>query len=347
MPNLKKAASESELPHLSLSISLPFPCLPSPSSSPILLSNGKPLKSSLKSPSIPSISDTLRPTHLRTRSAPATPTHKNVHFAEEKDQLESVRVFSLFAKPASLSSPREDTETETDNERDLYFSNSFPFPCIPLSSIAAIFHLDDTTSTIPSPFPSPNANILLESLLLSSAESIPVLTGFLIVRNIAYEKVVAVRFTMDNWQTTSEVLARHAPSLALTTAPPTVSRGSKDDDMWDRFAFTIRLEGYAFKLQERVMWLVARYATAGGEWWDNNEGHDYRIGFKPVHPVSVSPNTCSTFQHIFLLEHAFLARDRFSDGLNLSYTDCNHHAPRQTQPTQLRLALLAARGAYA
>src|SRR6202022_2339578 len=69
------------------------------SSHPILLSNGKPLKSSLKSrsPSASSIPDDVRSMHLRVRSAPTSPfLSKNVHFPEKKeDGLESVRVFDL------------------------------------------------------------------------------------------------------------------------------------------------------------------------------------------------------------------------------------------------------------
>ncbi|KAF7304288.1 CBM21 domain-containing protein [Mycena chlorophos] len=123
----------------------------------ILLANGKPLKSSLKSsrsaPHVPSH-------HLRARSAPSTPslspptpgtpgassdaeegdhdpaafaealgleydapspsTPKAVHFPPPEEGLESVRVFKRTARPASVSFPlsSDDNETETETETD-------------------------------------------------------------------------------------------------------------------------------------------------------------------------------------------------------------------------------------
>ncbi|KAJ7726349.1 hypothetical protein B0H16DRAFT_267110 [Mycena metata] len=119
----------------------------------ILLSNGKPLKSSLKSSS--SAPHSLHHGHhLRARSAPSTPslmspgssgatsptsqdgigegwehleegsegvlspgTPKAVHFPAP-DSLEDVRVFRRGARPASVSFPLGDEETETETETD-------------------------------------------------------------------------------------------------------------------------------------------------------------------------------------------------------------------------------------
>ncbi|KAJ7022641.1 hypothetical protein C8F04DRAFT_1272456 [Mycena alexandri] len=120
----------------------------------ILLSNGKPLKSSLKSSS--SAPHSLHHHHLRapstpsltspvagsSASSPTTPggeaaanpwdvldgesegamspgTPKAVHFPAP-DSLEDVRVFRRSARPASVSFPlEEETETETETDRDV------------------------------------------------------------------------------------------------------------------------------------------------------------------------------------------------------------------------------------
>ncbi|PIL31271.1 hypothetical protein GSI_05969 [Ganoderma sinense ZZ0214-1] len=276
-------------------------------STPVILSNGKPLKSSLKSSaSSPTISE-LPTKHVRAQSAPATPSlGKNVHFAEKDSGLETIRVFNRTGKPASLSKPPgEETETETEAE-----SSSYPFPVLsttPIASTASatLLHEIDSgagrTSAVPKSNPSPYANVFLETLALPRTRP-PTLRGTVLVRNIAFEKVVAVRFTLDDWQTTSEVMCKHVVSLpglpppfprprTLGDVAGNIATGQPAEDdhkegsglAWDRFSFTIRLEDYESKLSERTLFLVVRYNPGGGgEWWDNNDGANYRTGFRRV-----------------------------------------------------------------
>ncbi|KAI0778891.1 hypothetical protein BD413DRAFT_609439 [Trametes elegans] len=286
------------------------PSLPRTPSTPIILSNGKPLKSSLKSSaSTPNITD-LPSKHVRAQSAPSTPSNiKNVHFAEKDSGLETVRVYNRTGKPASLSKPPgEETETETEAE------SSFPFPLLPSSPMntapppTLIHEIDpstERTNPIPKLNPSPYANVFLETLALPRTRP-PTLRGTVLVRNLSFEKSVAVRFTLDEWQTTSEVLCKHV--VSLPGLPPPFPRARTMGDVaggiatgqavedekkeqagpaWDRFSFTIRLEDYEAKLSERTLYLVVRYNPgSGGEWWDNNDGKNYRVGFRRA---TVSP----------------------------------------------------------
>jgi hypothetical protein len=77
-----------------------------------------------------------------------------------------------------------------------------------------------------------------------------------------------VRYTLDEWETVNDVLACYD--------------GNRDG--WDRFRFSISLGDKA--LQERVVWFVGKYAGGAGEcvaeWWDNNQGKNYRVAFKEV-----------------------------------------------------------------
>jgi hypothetical protein len=288
------SCSPEDTPLLTASTSPGYPTLSCVSSRPILLSNGTRLKSSLKS---------MRSTHLRAKSAPATPL--NVHFPERKeDGLESVRIFSFKAKPASCEGG-DGTETETET------NSRFPFPRFGTNSsgpgpfpLAFVVDYETTgaTSTIPVPNPPPYANIYFESAAFVQpkapsyplAPTAPHLTGTILVRNVAYEKHVAVRFTLDEWQTTSEVAARYVVSVPVLPWEKTRSRTpgnavrmtenarnpSPTPLTWDRFSFDVRLD---CKLQECVLWFVGRYTATGeggGEWWDNNSGLNFRIGFK-------------------------------------------------------------------
>ncbi|CAL1694777.1 unnamed protein product [Somion occarium] len=303
--------------------------LPRTPSTPIILSSGKPLKSSLKSSSSsPSVAGDFahRTKHLRAQSAPSTPSaHKNVHFAGEDDNdssLVSVRVFNRSGKPASLSKPPgDDTETETEAENGPSSApSSYPFPSFadssPLSQsiLHEINQSPAATSPVPQPNPSLSDNVFLETITLPRTRP-PTLRGTVLVRNLAFEKTVAVRFTLDDWVTTSEVLCKHVVSLPGLPPPfpkekkPDVDNASKivndvvDEEeepkrpAWDRFSFTIRLEDYELKLSERTLWLVVRYYVPssyvgpGGEWWDNNEAKNYRVGFRRA---SISPLTTTT-----------------------------------------------------
>ncbi|KAG1859793.1 putative phosphatase regulatory subunit-domain-containing protein [Suillus subluteus] len=308
---------------------VPFPCRspsPPPSSprpqpcraSSIILPNGKLLKSSLKS-STSTLSITTPPLepqrisnhlHLRSRSEPSTPTAhapKNVHFPDTDIGLASIRIFSRSARPAAVSTPDDETETEGEDQP----STGFPFP--KFSSTISNFEMDTAiSSVVPTTTHPPHANILIESLTFSQASSKgvnPYLSGTLLVRNLAYEKHVAVRFTLDEWQTVSEVRAQHV--VSVPSLPPVFSLSSSskttvgdlvalgpDKRGWDRFSFLIRLEDYAHSLGSRVLWLAARYRVhstylsskevsgPGGEWWDNNNGGNYRVAFRPAQPTS-------------------------------------------------------------
>jgi hypothetical protein len=103
------------------------------------------------------------------------------------------------------------------------------------------------------------------------------------VRNVACEKRVVARFTIDDWTTVSEVLARYTG--------PAVSGAHHGDDVddgkWDRFAFSISLEFHASRRagtsshpRTLTLLLAVRFTAPGvGEWWDNNGGNNFCIMF--------------------------------------------------------------------
>ncbi|KAH8798481.1 putative phosphatase regulatory subunit-domain-containing protein [Flagelloscypha sp. PMI_526] len=293
------------------------------SHSAILLANGKPLKSSLKSSTKSTIGKTSI-NHGRIHGAPSKPhsgvtpgadedsqgrSHnritppplKNVRFA---DILASVRLFHRFASPASIlllpnsvSENDDDIEPSSD-EGDSFNCGLWSTPWSSQSTIRSepvpFFQIDSLAST---PIPLRSANwtmdryIVLESLILVGGVSLskarPMnnddlrLAGTVLVRNVSFEKKVDIRFTLDNWDTVSEV-GRCDIHQAETEL---------NDHGWDRFSFTIRLCDYVRSLPSKTLFLAARFqAENSQEWWDNNSGSNYTMRFREVTMRRSVPN---------------------------------------------------------
>lgn len=187
------------------------------------------------------------------RSCPTTPScPKYVHF---DNQLERVKLFLRDQKPEVVSrqgSPElSDAESEDDREVETVLQIKLPnFP---------------TTHPL-------NADMYLESLFLNDSRD--ALRGVVVVRNYSFQKWVAVRFTFDWWQTTSEVSASYQDSI----------RGGT----FDRFTFVVKLSDLLERIEEKTLFLCVRYNTDGRELWDSNNGQNYQILFERQAKVVVS-----------------------------------------------------------
>ncbi|KAJ3730086.1 putative phosphatase regulatory subunit-domain-containing protein [Lentinula guzmanii] len=267
--------------------------------------------SSASNPSAPG-SGTISPTTPKSVHFPSLPTHlERVRIFHK-----SAKPAALLA--ARAQGEETETETETDRGSDWGYGfrgmttarpshASFPFPRMnnsPLSSSNSVWppspavgaseyqngatklELDMTGYPVPNPAsipPVPGTNILLESISLSSSlpEDKLHLQGAFIVRNLAFHKDVAVRFTADDWSTVSEIKASWTANFP---SPFLAQRSSiKDTDTWDRFTFSLNLSDYTLaSLPSKVIYFVGRYNTPGGEYWDNCGGRNWRVKFKLV-----------------------------------------------------------------
>ena len=177
----------------------------------------------------------------------------------------------------------------------------------------------------PSVLQASEARVHLESVTFStpstSSPSSPagssggVLKGTILIENVSFGKSVFVRFTLDEWQTTSEVGATYVSSLPVIQPPsPSSSHhmrvASESGDgtssspvpsasarQWDRFAFTINLSSVRH-LHTRRLFLVVRYNPqewVGAEFWDNNRGRNYCFVFEKekVNPRGGVPSPSS------------------------------------------------------
>lgn len=291
--------------------------------------SGEPVKSSLKQFPISASVFVTRadssPSSLPTRSlqnyksAPSTPHYpttpgasKNVHF---DTHLEHVKLFKHKQKPAAVSrdgSP-EQTETETEEEKDAY--TKFPYLYAKKAGFSppgSAGHREGTSPAPPTPgspidveeqlvlrlpnFPSStklrvDRSVFLERVYL--ADDLRSVRGTVRVRNLAFEKWVAVRFTLDGWKTVSEVSAEWSESLSS-------GDGEKDQIGVDRFTFSLKLNELlnwprgAGAHETKSMSLCLRYTAGGEEIWDNNDGNNYQLDFRKRIASMGTPSTPGT-----------------------------------------------------
>jgi hypothetical protein len=251
----------------------------SSSTTPIYRKNGTPVKSSLKSSRSSPSAD---PSEISARrpSLPNTPSmEKIVHFDA---QLEQIKFFKKDHKPSSISREGSPEDTEEDSE----FVSSGPdhhqlmrrkgMSFYPGSSeeekIRQTLVLDQLNIPLRNALAQPDEilgsnDVKLEKIGLSADAKL--IEGTIIVRNLAFEKWIAVRFTFDRWQTTSEVSARYRESIREYNV--------------DRFEYSIRVPDVTCcKIEEKRLFVAIRYTTAGREIWDNNNCENYQLRFKRV-----------------------------------------------------------------
>ncbi|KAG2107937.1 putative phosphatase regulatory subunit-domain-containing protein [Suillus discolor] len=214
--------------------------------------SGQPIKPSLKHAKLPSL--TIPTGGVVVKSEPTTPTlSKAVHFDAK---LEHVKLFLSKQKPLAVSRDRDLATDTSGTESDLpSFVRGSPDDFTEKQIELQIRNMPST--------PSKDTDVVLQGLTLSQHDK--TITGRVRVRNIAFEKWVAARFTLDLWQTTSEVTAHYVESVNGGT--------------FDIFMFTIRLHDIWLRIEEKTMFIALRYTTAGTQFWDNNNGANYMLKF--------------------------------------------------------------------
>lgn len=204
----------------------------------------------------------LRPSSRRRPSSmPGTPVFsKAVHF---DSHLEHVRHFLQVDRPLAVSagsSPVDNHESETE----------FPFPGGSKGSAikGPPFEWEIVTPNFPSDTILRKAlPAKLEKVWLSSDHKS--LLGSIAVANLAFQKHVICRFTLDYWKTTSEVTAEYDQEI----------RPGQNSVSQDRFTFSIKLSD-TINLESKTMFLCVRYSVNGQEYWDNNNSANFQVDFR-------------------------------------------------------------------
>ncbi|KAH7189787.1 putative phosphatase regulatory subunit-domain-containing protein [Fusarium oxysporum] len=216
----------------------------------------------------------LRPSSWRHNSSmPSTPFFsKAVHF---DSHLEHVRHFLQVDRPLAVSagsSPADSYESDTEYPFPGNGKQTVPIPPFEWETLTTNFPHDSASrKSLP---------VRLEKLWLSSDQKS--LLGSVAVANIAFQKAVTCRFTLDYWKTTSEVAADYSHEILPRETP----LGH------DRFTFSIKLADTA-NLESKTLFLCVRYTVNGQDYWDNNNSSNFQAHFRKKH---LSQNGKGNFQ---------------------------------------------------
>lgn len=203
------------------------------------------------------------PSRRRPSSMPGTPIFsKAVHF---DSHLEHVRHFLQVDRPLAVSagsSPVDNYDSDTE----------YPFPSEDRSGTKSPpYEWEILTSNFPHDSPARKAlEVRLEKVWLSSDQKN--LLGSVAVANLAFQKKVICRFTLDYWKTTSEIVAEYSHEIRPRETP----LGH------DRFTFSIKLSDTA-NLESKTLFFCMRYAVNGKDYWDNNADRNFQVDFRKKH----------------------------------------------------------------
>ena len=215
------------------------------------------------------IKPAIRPANRRkVSSMPGTPTFskKGVHF---NDDLQQVRHFLQVDRPIAVSAGGSPVEAFED-EAEFPFGPRPPVPKGLEIRLANFPRESHERQSLP---------VRLERITLLPDQK--TLMGSVAVANLAFHKVVAARFTFDNWRTVSEVTAEFCGEKRVAT-----SRA----DGYDVFDFNVKLSDQA-NLEKKTMFICVRYNVGGQEYWDNNSSGNFRVEFvKREAPKSETPH---------------------------------------------------------
>lgn len=106
--------------------------------------------------------------------------------------------------------------------------------------------------------------VRLEDIQLTNNQ----LIGTCQVANLAFEKHVLVRYSLDEWSTYKEVDAIYQEPIANSA------------NTWDRFRFKLANISLNTKHHE-TLYLAVKYSVSGREFWDNNDNKNYQLDILP------------------------------------------------------------------
>ncbi|GMM36990.1 protein phosphatase regulator [Saccharomycopsis crataegensis] len=140
------------------------------------------------------------------------------------------------------------------------------------------------SSSPPSRIANFNSNVQVENLCLAPTN---LLVGNILVKNLAFEKIVGIKLTINNWSSFQTLYAHYIESL--------------HDNQIDRFQFTIDLDKLVGNSSTKKLNVkfCGFYQSKDHQYWDNNGNMNYQIRFsRHGSSSSLSPSTAhKNFNH--------------------------------------------------
>jgi hypothetical protein len=262
---------------------------------------------------------------------PGTPTFsKAVHF---DSHLEHVRHFLAVDRPQAVSAGSSPADNyESDGE--------YPFPGDDRSAVSRTppFEWEIAVTNYPVETEARKQQVVrLERVWLSNDQKS--LIGSVAVANLAFQKMVTCRFTLDYWKTTSEVAAEYVCEIR----PKETEQGT------DRFIFTIKLSDLA-NLESKTLYFCIRYNVNGQEYWDNNGGTNFQVDFRkkllpmngkrgsggaasrPANGLPKSNRRSSQVPSSMKKSSLIPAMDEFGDNVKLDFDQSIHDYLGESEP---------------
>jgi hypothetical protein len=113
--------------------------------------------------------------------------------------------------------------------------------------------------------------VALEEIVLAGSQNEPRVVGTIRVKAAIGDVRAAVRFTYDDWITTSELSGNFV--------------SADERNAVNRYQFSIRLPLH--HLESKILVMAVMIASAGTEIWDNNGGKNYRVKFRASNPLQL------------------------------------------------------------
>ncbi|KAJ3039492.1 hypothetical protein HDV00_012172 [Rhizophlyctis rosea] len=234
-------------------------------------SSSKPIVRNKRGDVIPSI---LRPSRTNSSSSIPSPTtlirpalKKSLTF---DGKIERVVLFERGSLPADITGSEK---YEVDDSGD-----------VDAGSVSSSISIPETWTLVGKNLPAltafGNTPVVLDTIRLDNGK---LLVGTVLVRNLAFQKSVSIRYTTDGWTTSGEIVAEYSA---------TVSQHHGEFYGVDRFGFELDLvDDLDLGTATDVKFEFAiNYNVAGSSYWDNNGGENYQVQLKrparmPTRPV--------------------------------------------------------------